>query len=337
MDAAQLWSWIFDFGTHGLEYFQSNWDPVKAVMIAFTALSSLAGIYIKWRNSGYRLHNRLDEFLAQQEHRLDDSRRQLAELFEHPAPGRLEEKPSFNSKSLTRTLRKMNWGFGLAGSNELGSAARTTAEQVKLSRKMTKEHQNRQALAHMLLGAREASRPVADPAKRAEFRSRALDHFNKALELNAKDADALEYSAMMMLELLNAPEALDRFNRLVKLREKDGGIALARAYRLVATASMKLARPRCRPAVSALNAALQHIPGDAPLTRAAILEQLGDVRKCWEVYDAASQSYQQAWAIYRRLPSLAAAQEGARRVKTAIDDISILQSKEDDASGASQS
>lgn len=315
MDFADIVQAVFEFANHGWEFLVTNFDPVKAFTIGLAAITSLISIVIKVRNSGFRLVTRLEEFLAHQDQRLAQSRLTLSRLVETPVPGGTHTAFAFDEKKLHRAIRYMHWGFGKAAENDLSKAIQISANQARLSLKQSQEHKNRQALAHLLLGARAASKPLANPLQRASARHEALTHFDAALQINPRDADALEYSAMMLLELADPAGALARINELIELRQMAGGFALAKAYRLQASAFEALPQPQLLNANNALVSALDCIPAEMAMERAYTAEQLGRVRFSRGTYPSARRSLLESRKIYASLKSMPGAQAGFMRVE----------------------
>ena len=331
MEITELVRVMLENATHGWELFSSNWDPAKAVPIAFAALSFLWSIYIKWRNSGYRMYDRLEEFLRAQENKIDGARDRISTIVEVPSPARPLDVPAFGLHLLDRILGQINWGYGSASANDLLGAVRLSKQQAELSTRQSKEHRSRQALAHLLLGAREASKNHRDATKRHSARAAALEHFDKAIEINADDCDAIEYSGMMLLELEKADLALQRFDELVELRKKNGGHALSRAYRLQATASEKLAQPKNLNAYGALVRAINALPPEAVLDRALTHEHLAMVSSKLKYTDKVDTNFQAAWSLFNSLRKTAAGQAGMQRVSSKVADLNRTQ-----ADGAGQ-
>ena len=318
MDTIEFLRALSEGGTHGWEYIHSNFDPARAVPILFAALTAVTSVYLKWRNSGYRLVTRLEEFLKEEESKLATARAELARLIEYPSPDRPLDRPAFGSRPLSRALRKMDWGYGIAASNDLKGSVNLSSDQARLSANQSEQHLKRKALAHLLLGARAASHHYIDPIQRNEARSRALAEFDNALKINSKDAQALEYAGMMLLELANPRGALERFKELIEVRKVLGGADLARAYRLQASAFENLPSPELGNANIALNSAFQHMPADATLDRAQTHEHQGLIRSKLENFRAANRNFEDALTIYQALRNTAEGQAGLVRVKGAL-------------------
>jgi tetratricopeptide (TPR) repeat protein len=299
--------------------FFNGLEGPKILGILIPLLPACYGLYIKWRSSGYRLLDRLDEYLDQQEKRLVISRKAVSALFQCPSPARTLEQPAFNPGALSKSLRKMNWGYGTAAVNDLNGAVSISANQALRAKKQLDEFQNRQAIARLLLGAKEASRNLHDPVERTKSREAALEHFDRAIEINSGDADAIEYAGMMLLELANPAGALQRFNDLLALRQGGrDGTGLARAYRLQATAYENLPAPLNNNANAALANALAALPAAEAFERALTHEHRGNVRIKLGFYAAANSSFQSALTIYQSFRTTRDGHAGLQRVNAAI-------------------
>lgn len=301
---------VFEQWSHVAETFFQGIQAPKILSFLIPIFPAAYGVFIKWRSSGYRLLDRMDEFLGRQEKRLQESRESVAGLFRCPSPARALDEPTFDSRSVSRSLRKMSWGFGAAAVNDLHGAIVISSNQARLAQKQLEEFKSRQALAHLLLGAKEASRNLQDPEGRRASREAALEHFNSAIEINSGDVDAIEYAGMMLLELANPAGALSRFNELIALRQADGGVSLARAYRLQATAFETLPSPANANANAALGNALAVLPPSEALERALTFEHRGNVRVKLGFLPAANTCFQNALTIYQSFRSMPAGREG---------------------------
>jgi tetratricopeptide (TPR) repeat protein len=233
----------------------------KILSVLIPLIPEAYGVYIKWRNSGYRLVDRLEEFLTDQELKISTSRSELANLLQRPPIDHDEMRTAFDEKAVRKIVRKMEWGFGTAAPNDLVGAVTISGKRAALARKQAKEHEERQALAHLLLGAKAAARQTDDPTRRNAARSEALEAFDRALRINPRDADALEYSIMMLLELNEPSVALERLKTLISLRNKEGeGTGLGRAHRLEAMVYENLSPPKNGLAYGALRRAVNELP-----------------------------------------------------------------------------
>ena len=221
----------------------------------------------------------------------------------------------------------MDWGYGKAALNDLEGATRISADQARLSQEQSGQHKEWQALAHLLLGTRAASKQISDINDRNAARSEALGHFEKALEINPKDPEAIEYAGMMLLELANPSGALRRFEELINIRQAEGGLNLARAYRLQATAYENLPNPSYSNANVALINALRYLPDVPAIQRALTHEHHALVRtKMTNANIVANTSLQHALTIYQSIREVPEGKGGLDRVNAAIAALNRLQS-----------
>ena len=304
-------------------------EASKVLSVLVPLAPAAYGILIKWRNSGYRRLDRLEEFLAEQEKRVTGARAQLSALAQIPSPDKAINKPIFDSRKLGQALRRMHWGFGSAATNALDGAVEISGERAKLASAQRKDHEQRKALAHLLLGARAASKNFSDANERNAMRSKALAEFDKALQINPEDAQALEYSGLILLEIANPAGALERFTELVSLRESAGGADLARAYRLQASAYENLSTPLNGSANNALSSAIQHLPPNDPLELAMTHEHQGQVRmKMKNANLAANRSFQKALTSYQSMKDTREGKAGLERVNSSLATLNRTQSAE---------
>lgn len=301
-------------------------EASKVLSILVPLAPAAYGILVKWRNSGYRRLDRLEEFLAEQEKRVEFARAQLSAIAQVPSPAKSIGEPAFDPRALGRALRKMHWGYGSAATSELAGAVVVSAERAKLARAQADDHERRQALAHLLLGARAASKNVSDTSARNALRATALSEFDKALEINPKDLQALEYAGLVLLEIANPAGALERFSELIELRQREGGANLARAYRLQASAFENLPIPLNGNANNALSSAVQHLPEDAALDLARTHEHQGVVRmKMRNANAAANRSFQKALTFYDSMKDTSDGRNGLARVSALLATLNRLQ------------
>lgn len=323
-------------GVSFVDLIESNFDPVKAASISFAALSALTGIWIKWRNSGYRQVDRLREFLAQQDKRLEATRASLHATFQNAHPQ--DSHPAFDARKLSKRLRHANWGYGESAANDLRGAMSLCQVQAELSASQAQEQRKRQALAHLLQGARLAARTEQDDQARHQLRSEAESHFRAAYLIDPTDADALEYSLLMLLEMANPHGVLQEIDKLERLRKHAGGLPLARAFRLRASAYERLPLPRLGKANATMNSAIQAIPTDCVLERAYFNEHQGRIRKrLANMQPGALRSLRDAQSLYASLSSTPEGKAGMDRTQRLIDEVNRSMSATADVDTTDQS
>lgn len=309
----------------------------KILSVVIPLFPAAYGIYIKWRNSGYRLVDRLEEFLAEQETKVSTSRGHLAELLQRPPLNLSEKQTAFQAKALSKALHKMDWGLGTAAPNDLTGAVTLSGKRAEFARKLAKEHDERKALAHLLLGAKAAARQIDDPTRRNAARSEALEEFDNALKINPRDVDALEYSAMMLLELNEPNVAMERIEDLISLRKKEkDGANLGRAYRLEALAYENQVPPRNRAAYEALLRAIDELPPGLMLDCALIYEHLANIAQKLNYPAAPAQHLKRAWSCYHTLRNSNDGENGLHRVSTKLDDLNRSKPDSDNASTSAE-
>jgi len=317
--------------------FFSGVGVAKILSILIPLLPASYGIFIKWRTSGYRLVDRLDEFIQAQDERLNSVRAQLSALVSVPEPESAADKPVFSPRPLGRALRKMNWGFGAAATSNLVDAARLSADRARLSEKLWREHQRRAALAHLLLGAKAASRDIADPHERNAVRSEALEHFDRALTIDAKDVEALEYSGMMLLELNEPKMALQRFEDLAECRKDESpSVDLARALRLQAVALERQVPRRNTGVYDVLIRASQMLPPGCTIEHARVHEHLALASERLNYTKRYEQTLQRAWSLYHTLRNSSDGQKGLERVSARLAALNVSANGGDDRSSGTQ-
>ncbi|MBS0268286.1 MAG: hypothetical protein JSS54_04800 [Proteobacteria bacterium] len=315
----ELFHSILEQWSHVAETLFSGMGGPKILSFLIPIVPAAYGVFIKWRTSGYRMVDRLEEFIGAQEKRLDNTRGELAALVKFPDIHMTGESPAFPSRGLTKALRRMNWGYGVAATNDLAEAARVSADRARLSEALGKQHQKREALAHLLLGAKAASRMINDPEERSAARSLALEEFDKVLAIDPSDEDALEYSGIMLLELNEPTIAQQRFASLIECRKEGGGGAnLARAYRLQAIAQARHVPPRNSKAYDALVSATTELPPGCTLDHAVTYEQLAIVAEKQNFTIKSDQYFQRAWSYYHALRSTTEGKKGWERVSAKL-------------------
>jgi tetratricopeptide (TPR) repeat protein len=201
----------------------------------------------------------------------------------------------------------MGWGWWNSQSNIMEAAARCE-QQVTLARRQAEVHQNERVLTHLLLGA------IADSQR---DHATAFAEFEKALQLDNADVQALEYAGLQLLKLTNPLGAVQHFQRLAVIAEERGdNLLLARAHRQLALAHEQLGA--LVPANQALLWAVDALPPNTePLEVAHTHEQHGRVRGK-AGYANTNESLQRALVIYSGLNHTRDGQAGISRIRAAI-------------------
>ena len=185
--------------------------------------------------------HRLGDYLAREERRLADARKQLRLIIERPNVDRQFREPIFLEPPLKRAVRELGWGSYFLGpqlgyvSFQLDSSISQLDRQVKLSRDHHRHLECQLATAHLLKGAMhvaEASTAKQQNKDNRSMVSSALNHFECALAVDGNDYEALEYAGHMHLALKQDQDAEVLLDRLVDLTSKDvKSLTRARAYR----------------------------------------------------------------------------------------------------------
>lgn len=289
----------------------------KIWAFAIPLVPATYGVWIKWRNSGYRMLNRLEEFVQQQEQRLESVREELKRHAVMPKAHEPHDSPVFDRSRLNKSIRRMNWGYGPVAVGNLHEAAQVSDQRAKLAQAQARQHAARKALAHLLIGAREAAKQFDDPHKTVAARAVALTEFENALAIDPNDPEALHYSGLMMLQLARPVDAATRFKRLIELRGDAGGKALADSYRLLAAAYENYPQPRLNDASGALTKSIAALPPGHTLDLALMHEHQGWVRFRMKAQNALT-SFRDAERLFATLNGTVEGREGLKRVREAI-------------------
>jgi tetratricopeptide (TPR) repeat protein len=280
---------------------------LSAIAACVTILSGGYGLLKAYRFGERQIGNRIAEFLEKEEKRLSDTRESLRNIVQRPNPAQTSELPVFPQTALRRALQQMGWGRWKPEAS-IAAAADRCEQQVTLARRQALLHEREQALAHLLLGA------IADA--RSDHAA-AFSEFEKALELDSTDVQALEYAGLQLLKLSNPIGAAQHFQRLVEIAKELGDHLLqARAYRHLALAHEQLgALPTAN---GELIAAIAAMPSNTdPLEVALTYEQHGRVRGK-AGYENATESLQKALVVYSGLSRTIEGQAGIERINAAI-------------------
>ncbi len=160
---AQLKLWLQRLA----EVYQQTVDgPSKLIAPAITILSGSYAIYKGYMYAESRLHYRLGDYIAREEKRLTDARRQLRLIIERPNVERRFREPIFLEGPLKRAVHELGWGSYFLGPQlgyvryQLETSITRLQHQVKLA-ETNHGHMVRQlTTAHVLRGAMD----VADAA-----------------------------------------------------------------------------------------------------------------------------------------------------------------------------
>ena len=269
-------------------WYQKTVDgPSKLIAPAITIASGSYAIYKGYMYADARLHYRLGDYLAREERRLADARKQLRLIIERPNVERRFREPIFLAPPLKRAVRDLGWGSYFLGpqlgyvSFQLDTSITQLDRQVKLSQ-VNHQHLERQlATAHLLKGAMHVADASTAKERGLDDRamvSSALNHFQSALAVDANDCEALEYAAHMHVCLKQDPEANERLDRIFALTsDQPKSLTRARAYRY----KSDIATAKNNPGIAAacLREALKVLPnlhGQDRVEEAEMHEALAD-------------------------------------------------------------
>lgn len=284
---------------------------LSAIAACVTILSGGYGLLKAYRYGEGQIGKRLMEYLAQEETRLAHARETLGYLVQRPNPAQNSQNPAFSNRLLNRALRRMGWGWRWQAEKNVCAAATRSEQQAKLAVRQANLHEKERALAHLLLGA------IADA--RSDYQT-AFAEFEKALQLDEGDLEALEYAGLQLLKLGNAVGAADHFEKLeTKALERGNKLLLARAYRQRALAYEHLGgHPQANSCL--LSAIGAYPPNSDTLELAHTHEQHGRVRRK-AGFAIANQSLQDALVLYSNLGKAKPGRRGVERINQALKEL----------------
>lgn len=283
---------------------------LSAIAACVTILSGGYGFLKAYRYGERQIGYRLAEFLADEEKRLAQSRHILFDIIRRPNPSSDPALSTFPKHALRRALRHMGWGI-LGAERRITAAAIRCEQQVILAKRQTNLREKEQALSHLLLGA------IADA--RSDHAA-AFAEFEKVLEIDAQDVEALEYAGFQLLKLGNAIGANEYFANLVAIAEaREDRLLAARAHQQQALAYEQLGN--LVQSNICLVAAIDGFPMNTdPLELALAHEQHGRVRRKAR-FNNANQSLQRALVLFSGLNTTAEGKKGVERINQAIREL----------------
>ncbi|MGO4686242.1 hypothetical protein [Hyphomicrobium sp. 2TAF46] len=342
-DAFSNWHAVWEGTVAELITLKARLDPFIWLIGSVLALvpGSFA-IYKWWFYRESRMPLRLVELLKRDDDRLDGARGALLSVIARPRSTLLDfESPIFVEHSLAATMRRLKWTSWLrpnslsVSNEELEGALHEIEQQKKFCADRTHHYLKQEGLIHLLKGAHSAALASNFSPESQEFSDAnkdALFHFNRALEIDDGDIDALEYAAHQHRILNDFDLALAGYERLEKRAAKAGSdraLTKSRALRyqgevLEKQYDLKQARSKLDAAKAQLEAALTNLPDleRGKADHAAIYEILGRIEEKrgrtmlpGENYGAALSIYE---SILRRSPNDGDAKEGSERMKAAL-------------------
>ena len=220
--------------------------------VHFEKLVGLAGFsFGVWRWWYYRervLHKRLQEYLAEQDRRLDGARSYVLEAIFRPGPKRrFFADPLFVAAPLRSLLRRRGWdsmlGMGnveTAADRKLRYALGRIERRVEAGTAALAALPRQMAAAHVLKGAIACARAEQkrNVSQRVDLDDRALTEFRTALQVleHGHDPQAKEYEAHQLRKLGHLREALAAYEELEELAlsitdQKKRDLVLAKSKR----------------------------------------------------------------------------------------------------------
>jgi tetratricopeptide (TPR) repeat protein len=200
----------------------------KFTGVHFEKVIGLAGFsFGVWRWWYYRervLHKRLQEYLAEQDRRLEGARSYVLEAIFRPGPKRrFFADPLFVVAPLRSLLRRRGWdtllGMGNAetvADRKLRYALGRIERRVEAGTAALAALRRQMAAAHVLKGAIACARAERSAVQRAELDDRALTEFRTAQQVieHEHDLQAKEYEAHQLRKLGHLREALAAYEQL---------------------------------------------------------------------------------------------------------------------------
>lgn len=327
-----------------VEAIKKTLDP--AIWFVGSILALVPGtyaIYKWWHYRDSRLPLRLLELLEKEDSRLSqDARSAMLQAVKTPDAARANvTAPIFAVPALKTTLRNLNWAswrspfpFDTAEA-ELASALSQIEQQLLFGEKSRAHFRRQQAVAYIVKGSISSARAVsqrATPESADQDNRKALYDFNRALDINPNDSEALEYVALQQRVLRMDSQALTSYERLIGLTQAagaEGQLVSARAHRNIgeilekqydeSRTGLRLTDARRR-----LEAAYAALPQSAvgTLDEAVIREAQGRLAEKDEAAQLPSTRYNQAIGIYSEIadrnPNDKVAVDGVRRVRAAV-------------------
>jgi len=224
-----LRAWIIDFPSRWGEFatwfegMRRNVEPVTWVLGSILALVPGSFAIYKWVYYRYsRLPDRLDDMLEKEEQRLRDARDHLLRALQRPAPTKKFSAPIFVVPSLSRALQRLKWAHWRSGKRlpaadaELGAALSEIEDQEKYWTAKQANYSRQKVTAYLLRGAIAAAHGTKTRVNGIDGEQHnrvALGYFQRALEIDPNDLQALEYAAHQQRILGMLDDALASYQK----------------------------------------------------------------------------------------------------------------------------
>lgn len=322
---------------------RSTLDP--AIWLASGLLALVPGsfaIYKWWHYRNSRLPTRLNELLDREETRLKSVRKDLVKLVTKPSPEVAKVRPPlFVVEPLADLIRRLNWSRWWkpaplkTAEAEIEIALVAVERQLHFSLRSQALCREQEATAYLLKGAIASARAdasAADLAERDRQNRMALNHFSRALEIEPRNAEILEYVAHQHRVLNQLDLAKEAFRELAELT-KGSHAFRAMHYRSYLSLGSVLERQHdadkqrsgiLAAARESFEGALNSLPADARghLDHAEIHEGLGRVLEKLNRAMLPAKHYGSALSIYGEIllrePKNKAATAGRDRMCSAL-------------------
>lgn len=180
------------------------------------AIGTAYGLYKAWRFAEWNMASRVDDFLKNEYKKLSDVRTNISNYrvrLGTPFLGNLKIR---KNPDLAHVLYRFEKGNFFKIEQALDDAAHASLLREREALELAGQHKAHRAIAHVLHGAR--------LVKRGEHLD-ALGEFNRALEINKDDAEALDFSGHQLIRLGRPSHALERFDDLCRAAQQKIGTA----------------------------------------------------------------------------------------------------------------
>lgn len=205
----------------------------------------LFGIWKWWRYREQILHQRLNEYLAESDHRVTFGLGRVLELMQRPAPGQSAGDPLFAPAELRSVLRECNWDRSPVAATvehsadlQLSKAKHSIENRLETAIGAVASLRGQLASTNIIKGAIGAAAARREPARATEFNNAALNWFRAVLQIPGHDSNvvAKEFEAHQLRKLGQLDQALAAYEKMVEYApqiadQKERSLAIARAYR----------------------------------------------------------------------------------------------------------
>ncbi len=286
------------------------------------ALISSLGFYKAWRYAESKLGERLSEFLAKEESKLEAARRAARDI-QQSKPAVKQDLPTiFSNRELHGALKHVRKGRLPSAEALLSESLAKCQDRENKAHAKARLHGRQRAVANLLLGA------IADQRRDHQ---KALAYFQAAHEFDEHDLEAQEYVGLQHLKLGNSIQALVEFSKLAAAADSAGNFAAkARALRYCGRAHEALPTPSYYNANVAYRDAIQAFPeGSSILDVAYVHELRGKANIKLKNRIQANSSLMNALTRYSSLgqaknSSAGDAKEGVKRIHEALSELQQL-------------